>query len=104
VLRRTAPFFVRRFAPMHWSVATPDGSAHWDRERLVFTPPDASLVPPPADATENLWLAYYEAIFNPARLNLRAMRREMPQRYWQNLPEAQRIVPLVAKAYERAGR
>ena len=104
VLHRTAPFFVRRFGAMFWTIATPDGIVSWDRHELAFRAPDASLLPPAADAAELLWLAYYEAIFNPARLNLRAMRREMPQRYWRNLPEAARIVPLVAQASERAGR
>ena len=104
VLVRTAPFFVRRFASMHWTIATPDGVAHWDRKTLAFAPADDAIVAPQADAAQALWLAYYEAIFNPARLNVRAMRREMPQRYWANLPEAQRIAPLVARAHERAGR
>lgn len=104
VLRRTAPFFVNRFGTMHWTIATPDGTAHWNRRELVFEDADPALVPPREDATESLWLAYYEAIFNPARLNLRAMRREMPQRYWTGLPEANLIPTLVAQANERAGR
>ena len=41
--------------------------------------------PTPASA---LWLTYYQHIFNPARLKLAMMQREMPRRYWHNLPEA----------------
>jgi len=104
VLRLAAPFFAQRFGTMHWTIATPDGIAHWDRRELVVDPPDASIVPPEDDATEALWIAYYEAIFNPARLNVRAMRREMPQRYWGDLPEAARIPALIVAASERAGR
>jgi len=104
ILRRTAPFFVRRFGTMVWTIATPDGVAHWNREALAFLPPDASLGHPADDAAEGLWLTYYESIFNPARLNVTAMQRHMPQKYWSNLPEVQRIPALVAHAAERAGR
>ena len=33
---------------------------------------------PGADAGEKLWLTYYENIFNPARLKLKMMQKEMP--------------------------
>jgi len=101
VLRRTAPFFVDRFATLSWTIATPYVTAHWDRKTLHFAPPPASPPPPPNDDTEALWLAYYESIFNPSRLNERLMKREMPVRYWRHLPEAQRIPHLVAQARER---
>ena len=104
VLRLAAPFFAQRFGTMHWTIATPDGIAHWNRRELSIDPPDPAIEPPQDDATEALWIAYYEAIFNPARLNVRAMRREMPQRYWSELPEAARIPALIVAASERAGR
>jgi probable DNA metabolism protein len=104
VLRLAAPFFAQRFGTMHWTIATPDGIAHWNRRELSIDAPDAAIVPPEDDATEALWIAYYEAIFNPARLNVKAMRREMPQRYWSDLPEAARIPALIVAASERAGR
>lgn len=104
VLRFAAPFFVKRFGTMHWTIATPDGIASWDRLTLAFEEAAPALRAPDEDAAERLWLAYYEAIFNPARLNVRAMRREMPQRYWAGLPEAASIPRLVAQAHERAGR
>jgi len=53
---------------------------------------------PAQDALEDHWRTYYAAIFNPARLNPRLMRREMPQRYWRNLPEARLIPELIARA------
>ncbi|MDQ6620209.1 MAG: TIGR03915 family putative DNA repair protein [Pseudomonadota bacterium] len=103
IVERTASFFVRRFAGMHWTIATPDGIAVWDRNVLRMLPPNAELPLPADDAAEPLWLAYYRSIFNPARLNVRAMQREMPQKYWLNLPEAKLIPELVRDANQRAG-
>ncbi|HEX4884445.1 MAG TPA: UdgX family uracil-DNA binding protein [Casimicrobiaceae bacterium] len=104
VVARVAPFFVERFGPMHWTIATPDAIARWDRAALSILPPDPQLRPPAYDAAYELWLAYYDAIFNPARLNVRAMRSHMPVHFWRGLPEAARIPALVASASERAGR
>ncbi|MDP3604764.1 MAG: UdgX family uracil-DNA binding protein, partial [Polaromonas sp.] len=53
------------------------------------------------DAGEKLWLTYYENIFNPARLKMKMMQKEMPRKYWHNLPEAVLIAPLAAGAHER---
>jgi DNA polymerase len=104
VLMRTAPFFVDRFAALDWLIATSDGIAHWDRKRLAFLDPDRAMRVPETDAAEALWLAYYESIFNPARLNVPMMRKEMPVGYWKHLPEAARIPALIADAMPRAGR
>jgi DNA polymerase len=104
IVRRAAPFFVKRFGTMVWTIATPDGAAHWDRASLSFLPVDPALALPSADDTEALWLTYYESIFNPARLNVRAMQQHMPQKYWSNLPEAARIPALIADANRRAGQ
>ena len=104
VLMRTAPFFVDRFAAMDWMIVTPDGIAHWDRATLRHLAPDPTMPVPGTDAAESLWLAYYESIFNPARLNVPMMRKEMPVAYWKHLPEAARIPVLIADAMPRAGR
>lgn len=104
VLMRTAPFFAERFACMCWAIATPDGIAHWDRKRLSFVDPDEALDVPSEDAAEALWLTYYASIFNPARLNVAMMCKEMPIAYWRNLPEAARIPALIAEAMPRAGQ
>jgi uracil-DNA glycosylase len=87
---------------MRWSILTPRGSAHWDGATLRFGPPADRRNAPGADALEEAWRAYYAAIFNPARLNLRAMTKEMPKKYWRNLPEADLIAPLARKAASRA--
>ena len=66
--------------------------------------PTASAAQAPGpDAGESLWLAYYQSTFNPARLKEQAMLREMPRRYWKNLPETQAISTLVATARSRTG-
>ncbi|WP_164013953.1 UdgX family uracil-DNA binding protein [Pyxidicoccus trucidator] len=36
IVRHVAPFFVRRFPLMRWSILTPDACVHWDLERLSF--------------------------------------------------------------------
>ncbi|MGZ3312558.1 MAG: UdgX family uracil-DNA binding protein [Caulobacteraceae bacterium] len=101
VVEKTAPFFVRRFAQMRFSILTPDLCAHWDGRALAFTPGEDHASIPPPDALEDAWTLYYASIFNPARLKVRMMRKEMPERYWRNLPEAALIPELIAKAQER---
>jgi probable DNA metabolism protein len=101
IVEATAPFFARRFANMRWALLTPDRCARWDGQQLQFGPGVAKDQAPDADAGEALWLTYYRSIFNPARLKLKMMEKEMPRRYWKNLPEAQLISGLVAGAAER---
>ena len=101
VVERVAPFFAERFASMHWSILTPDRCAHWDGRSVRFTPGVPRSEAPGADALEGLWRTYYASTFNPARVRQRAMRGEMPLRYWKNLPEAEIIAPLVQGAAAR---
>jgi probable DNA metabolism protein len=101
VVERTAPFFARRFAAMRWSILTPDGCAYWDRQSLRFGPGLARGAAPADDELESLWRTYYAGAFNPARLNLEAMRTEMPKRYWANLPESAIVGDLVRQAPTR---
>ncbi len=100
IVALTAPFFVERFGTMQWLLVTPDESAAWDGRTLRFGPG----TPRPAagrDELEALWRTYYGAVFNPARLNVRAMTRELPRRHWATLPEADLIASLVAEAPAR---
>ncbi|ARM89313.1 uracil-DNA glycosylase-like protein [Rhizobium sp. CIAT894] len=97
IVRRTAPFFQRRFTDMDWLIATPKGSAAWDGERLTITGEPCEK-PNLSDATDELWRTYYANIFNPARLKVKAMQAEMPKKYWRNLPEADLIPGLIASA------
>ncbi|RVQ69256.1 DUF4130 domain-containing protein [Croceicoccus ponticola] len=101
ILRHNAGFFTRRFANMRWSILTPRGSLHWDGKTLHEGPPATRADAPGGDPAEDLWRSYYASIFNPARLKIGAMLKEMPRKYWKNMPEAQLIPELIAGAQAR---
>jgi probable DNA metabolism protein len=95
ILQLAVPFFCKRFPNMDWMIATPDGTALWQDGALQFVAtPDRSTLPK-ADAHEGLWRTYYRNICNVSRINPPAMQREMPQRYWRNLPESVEIHSLL---------
>lgn len=104
VVRANAGFFMRRFATMRWSILTPDLSLHWDGERLQEGPGAIRTDAPSGDPLEQMWKTYYAATFNPARLKVGAMVKEMPRRYWANMPETALIPALVAGAQARESR
>jgi DNA polymerase len=104
ITEATAGFFVRRFTQMHWAILTPEASVRWDGAQLHTGPGAQRSDAPPPDAGEALWLTYYRSIFNPARLKLAMMKKEMPTRYWHNLPEAALISELAHGAHERSAR
>ena len=104
IARAASGFFVRRFTQMHWAILTPDCSLLWDGAQLQLAPGATAAQAPGPDAGEALWLAYYQSTFNPARLKEQAMLREMPRRYWKNLPETHLISSLVASARSRTER
>ncbi|MBC7603724.1 MAG: UdgX family uracil-DNA binding protein [Ramlibacter sp.] len=103
IIEANAPWFMRRFTNMHWAILTPERCVSWDGKALQFRPGAHREDAPPADAGEDLWLTYYRNIFNPARLKLAMMQKEMPRKYWRNLPEAQLISQLAMQAQERSG-
>ena len=100
-LRLSVPFFRERFAAMKWAILTPDGSALWDGKKLYFGPASARELAPESDELEDLWRTYYRAIFNPARLKLKAMKKELPVRFGDLLPEASLIPELIREAPAR---
>lgn len=101
IVEVTAPFFARRFANDPWAILTPDCSAFWNTQALTFGPGAHRSDAPADDAAEDLWRQYYTSIFNPARLKVKAMQAEMPQKYWHNLPESSLIPKLIASAQQR---
>ena len=101
IVEHVAPWFVRRFGAMHWAILTPDRSVNWDLEQLRFGPGVPASAAPQEDALEELWLSYYASVFNPARVNVAAMKKELPVRHWATLPEAQLIPSLLSQAAER---
>ena len=102
ILQRAVPFFVERFATMDWIIGTPQGTASWRNGALHFGPPFNK--PPDQvddDVLDELWVSYYRSTFNPARVRVSAMVREMPKRYWRNLPETTHVRELIATAPAR---
>jgi probable DNA metabolism protein len=95
ILSKGAEFFVKRFPNMNWTIATPDGAIVWNGTQLTLVEAIGIAQQPPRDAHEDLWRTYYRNICNVARINPPAMQREMPQKYWRNLPEAQDIGVLI---------
>lgn len=101
ITRAVAGFFRNRFAGMDWLIVTPEASIAWDGRQLSEGPGGCRADVPDADEVEAEWRAYYANIFNPARLKVDAMKREMPVRYWRNLPEAALIGDLVEASQRR---
>ena len=101
ILEETADFFVDRFRGMTWSILTPVGSLHWNRETLTVGPAGDKSALPAIGAVEAEWDTYYASTFNPARTNTAAMLREMPKKYWHAMPETKLIPDLLRSAGSR---
>ena len=101
IVRRAASFFASRFTNMLWSILTPELSIHWDGKALTEGPGATRGDAPSGDPLEETWRTYYSSIFNPARLKVGAMLKEMPKKYWRNMPETSLVQPLIATARQR---
>ncbi|MBC7658972.1 MAG: UdgX family uracil-DNA binding protein [Chitinophagaceae bacterium] len=101
LLAYVAPFFQDRFSVMKWTILTPDQSVHWDGSVLKWGPGCSQEEGPKGDTLEDLWGCYYKSIFNPARVKLKAMRSEMPKKYWHSMPETQLIEELIFESDAR---
>ncbi len=101
IVRENARFFVNRFTAMHWSILTPEVSVHWDGDTLTEGPGATKADAPEGDPIEDVWKTYYASIFNPARLKVGAMLKEMPKKYWKNMPETALVGELIAGARAR---
>jgi uracil-DNA glycosylase len=101
IVRANAGFFVRRFASMKWSILTPEVSIHWDGATLSEGPGATRAEAPAGDPVEEVWKTYYASIFNPARVKVGAMLKEMPRKYWKNMPETALVPSMIAGAHAR---
>ena len=101
ILRTNAAFFIDRFAAMRWSILTPALSIHWDGTTLTEGPGAVKSDAPGGDPIEDVWKTYYASIFNPARVKIGMMLKEMPRRYWKNMPETALVPGLIAGAQAR---
>ena len=100
ILRLAIPFFKDRFNGMNWVIMTEDESVAWDKKELTFLPGIGKVELPP-DEKEELWKTYYSSIFNPARVKVNMMKKEMAVRYWDTMPETQLITSLLDGAANR---
>lgn len=101
IVRANAGFFLDRFASMRWSILTPELSLHWDGATLAEGPGATKRDAPEGDPIEEVWKTYYASIFNPARVKIGAMLKEMPRKYWKNMPETALVPGLIASAQAR---
>lgn len=101
VLPLLGEFFAERFSDMRWSILSPDASLHYDGESWSLGPGRPRSAAPTHDELEGLWKTYYRAIFNPARVMVKAMTSEMPKRHWHTLPETSEIPGLLADSARR---
>lgn len=101
ILEATAGFFVDRFRALDWSILTPIGSLHWNREALTLGPPGERSDAPESDDLEAGWGVYYASTFNPARVNVAEMQKQMPKKYWRNMAETKLIPDLLRSAGSR---
>ncbi|BAO92230.1 UdgX family uracil-DNA binding protein [Caballeronia cordobensis] len=111
VLAWGAEHFAARMGRSTWLIATPDGAAMFDGDRLqlerrraLASEHASQHAPDTPDAAEALWMTYYRSIFNPARLNETALEQHMPVRFWKGLPEGALIPQLVSDARGGARR
>jgi len=101
IVRANAAFFVNRFGNMRWSILTPEVSLHWSGTALQEGPGATKAEAPDGDPIEEVWKTYYASIFNPARVKVGAMLKEMPRKYWKNMPETALVPELLATAQRR---
>ena len=101
VTESNAKFFVDRFGGMRWAILTPTVSIRWDLERLHKEPGLPRSSAPQEDELDDLWRAYYSSIYDPARLNIPAMRAQLPVRRWDELPECRTVTELVMESKNR---
>lgn len=101
VLPRVARYFARRYPALPWTLFTPEASATWDGSELRFGPGAPRATAPANDEIDALFASYYEQIFNPARTNLKVMRRHLPQRILEQLPEGAQTKALATQAGDR---
>lgn len=105
ILEMAVEHFAERMGSSTWMIATPEGAASWDGEEIRISKPCppalAELARAASETDDSLWLAYYKSTFNPARLNKECLEKNLPIRFWKNLPEGSEIPRLMRDA--RAG-
>lgn len=105
ILLSASMHFAERMGMHSWLIATPNDAVLWDGQVMHYTNACPAhwrqLAQGAQDPGVELWKAYYESTFNPARLNRDVMRSNLPVRFWKNMPEGPLIPQLMSRA--RAG-
>lgn len=96
--------FCRRFPKMNWTVLTSEESAHFNDGELGFGAGFQGQSFEAVDDWEDYWRTYYSSIYNPARLMISAMKREMPMKHWQTMPETRLIPGLIRESRNLVGK
>lgn len=105
ILLSASSHFADRMGLHSWLIATPDDAVLWDGQTMHY----CNRCPArwrqwaqgAKDSGAELWKAYYQSTFNPARLNPDVLQGHLPVRFWKNLPEGPLIQQLMSRA--RAG-
>lgn len=98
ILKRNITFFKERFSTIDWVIISPYAMIAWNGKRTFYREGSFDRPDLPNDPVENLWKTYFAHIFNPARVKIKAMKNEMPTRYWKNMPETDLIPDLIRNA------
>lgn len=98
IIKKGSLHFVERFSDMNWIIYSNDQMVLWDKKELKYTEGDFSDLSFKEDDFIDLWKTYYANIFNPARVKVKAMKNEMPVRYWSKMPETELISKLLQEA------
>jgi uracil-DNA glycosylase len=101
IFKLASKFFVNRFPNMDWMIFSEDESMVYIDQELKFGPGCPQNAINIQDDIENLWKTYYGSIFNPARIKIGMMKKEMAVRYWKSMPETALIEDLIADAPRR---
>ena len=102
IVALAAPHFARRYPSLRWVILSPQASAVWDGTTLRFGAGAPREAAPNTDELEELFRAYYGAIFNPARVNPALFEKHVPRRFQQEMPEITTVRALINAAPQRA--
>ena len=102
ILRRVAPFFIRRYRILAWVLLTPEESAVWDRRQLTFAPGLPAATTPNEDELGRLWDRYYAEHLASAKVEPARPQVTSPLRHWPTMPEALPLEEFLRDGIDRA--